>query len=107
MAETLDSETVSTKQQRIATLAKQDPQRAFISLNHYLDLAWVREAFQRTRKDGAPGVDGQTWAGYAENLEANLQEKDRIKNHLKNILESVSCGILVADMDGEKFPQDI
>ena len=73
MAETLDSETVSTKQQRIATLAKQDPQRAFISLNHYLDLAWVREAFQRTRKDGAPGVDGQTWAGYAENLEANLQ----------------------------------
>lgn len=33
-------------------------------------------------------------------LETNLQEKDRIKNHLKNILESVSCGILVADMDG-------
>lgn len=72
MPETLDSETVFTKRQRIATLAKQDPQRAFISLNHYLDLAWLREAFQRTRKDGAVGVDGQTWHDYAENLEENL-----------------------------------
>jgi hypothetical protein len=58
MPETLDSESVSTKQQRIATLAKQYPQRAFISLNHYLDLACLREAFRRTRKDGAVGVDG-------------------------------------------------
>ncbi len=33
-------------------------------------------------------------------LEANLQEKDHIKGHLENILESVSCGILVADMNG-------
>jgi signal transduction histidine kinase len=32
-------------------------------------------------------------------LEANLQEKDRIKGHLKNILESVSCGIIVTDME--------
>ena len=73
MPETPISDTVSTKQQRIATLAKQDPQRAFVSLNHYLDLAWLHEAFARTRKNGAPGVDGQTWAGYAENLETNLQ----------------------------------
>jgi group II intron reverse transcriptase/maturase len=54
-------------------LAKQSPQMAFTSLNHYLDVDWLREAFHRTRKDGAPGVDGQTWAEYAENLEENLQ----------------------------------
>ena len=49
--------------------------------NHYLDLDWLREAFYRTRQDGAPGVDGQTWAGYAENLEENLQSLlDRAKS---------------------------
>jgi len=73
MPETPNSESVSTRQQRIAMLAKRSPQTAFISLNHYLDLDWLREAFHRTRKDGTPGVDGQTWAGYAENLEENLQ----------------------------------
>jgi len=81
MPETPDSESVSTRQQRIAMLAKQSAQTAFISLNHYLDLDWLREAFRRTRKDGAPGVDGQTWAEYAENLEKNLQSLlDRAKS---------------------------
>ena len=62
-------------------LAKQSPQMAFISLNHYLDLEWLREAFHRTRKDGAPGVDGQTWTDYAVNLEENLQSLlDRAKS---------------------------
>jgi group II intron reverse transcriptase/maturase len=45
----------------------------FTSLNHYLDLEWLRYAFYQTRKNGAPGVDGQTWHGYELNLEANLQ----------------------------------
>ena len=81
MPETPNSESVSTRQQRIAMLAKQSPRTAFISLNHYLDLDWLREAFLRTRKDGAPGVDGQTWTGYAENLEANLRSLlDRAKS---------------------------
>ena len=81
MPETPNSENVSTRQQRIAMLAKQSPQTAFISLNHYLDLDWLREAFGRTRKDGAPGVDGQTWAGYAKHLEENLQSLlDRAKS---------------------------
>ncbi len=72
MAEAPNSDHVSTQQQRIATLAKQDPQRAFTSLNHYLNLPWLLEAFRCTRKDGAAGVDGQTWHGYAVNLEENL-----------------------------------
>jgi len=81
MPETLNSASVSTRQQRIAMLAKQSPQMAFISLNHYLDLDWLREAFRRTRKDGAVGVDGQTRAEYAENLEENLQSLlDRAKS---------------------------
>jgi group II intron reverse transcriptase/maturase len=41
----------------------------------------LREAFRRTRKDGATGVDGQTAAAYAANLEENLQGLlDRFKS---------------------------
>jgi RNA-directed DNA polymerase len=73
MADTLKSDAVSTKQQRIATLAAQRPQEGFTSLNHYLDLPWLVEAYNRTRKDGAPGVDGQTAQEYGLQLLENLQ----------------------------------
>jgi group II intron reverse transcriptase/maturase len=63
----------STKRQRIAELAKQRPEIAFTSLNHLLDLDLLREAFLRTPKDKAPGVDGQTYAEYGAHLEENLQ----------------------------------
>jgi len=65
--------TVSTKLQRIATLAKQAPDMAFTTLAHHIDLEWLKEAYRRTRKDGAAGVDGQSAQQYAEALEANLQ----------------------------------
>ena len=64
--------TVFTKQQRIAELAKQSPSMAFTSLNHHLDLVWLLEAYQRTRKDGAPGVDGLTAQDYSRSLLDNL-----------------------------------
>ncbi len=73
MTETSDSEMVSTRQQRIAQLAKQMPEKGLTSLNQHLDLAWLREAYRRTRKDGAVGVDGQTAADYERNLEGNLR----------------------------------
>jgi hypothetical protein len=68
------SETISTRQQTIATRARQAPELSFTSLNHYLDLDWLYEAYRRTRKDGAPSVDGQTAAAYAEQLEDNLRD---------------------------------
>ena len=73
MTKASDFETVSTRQQRIAELAKQSPQMAFTSLNQYLDLSWLYEAYRRTRKDGAVGVDGQTAADYEKDLEGNLR----------------------------------
>ena len=73
--------TVSTKQQRIAELAKRSPAMGFTSLAHLMDLEWLREAFRRTRKDGAPGVDGQTWDEYAEDRDRNLTSLlDRAKS---------------------------
>ena len=72
---------VLTKQQRIAELAKRSPQMGFTSLAYLMDIDWLEAAFHRTRKDGAPGVDGQTWTEYAKNLEQNLQSLlDRAKS---------------------------
>ena len=72
MAGTLSPTTVSTKLQRIATLASEDPERALTTLAHHIDVPFLREAYRRTRKDGAVGVDGQTAQVYAEDLEVNL-----------------------------------
>ncbi len=63
---------VSTKQQRIADMARQAPEMAFTSLFHHIDRDWLHEAYRRTRKDGAAGIDGQTAKDYAANLEENL-----------------------------------
>ncbi len=72
-AETSGSGTVFTKLQRIAELARQSPQMALTTLAQHIDLDWLREAFGRTRKNGATGVDGQTAADYAVDLDANLR----------------------------------
>jgi group II intron reverse transcriptase/maturase len=81
MAGASEPDPVSTKQQRIAELAKQAPQMGFTSLNHHLDLLWLGVAYDRTRKDGAPGVDGQTADDYVLSLRENLESLlDRAKS---------------------------
>jgi group II intron reverse transcriptase/maturase len=73
MKERSSSERVSTKLERIAELAKQMPGAGLTTLAHHIDRDWLHEAYRRTRKDGAVGVDGQTAAEYAERLEENLR----------------------------------
>jgi RNA-directed DNA polymerase len=73
MKETSGSEGVYTKLDRIAKLAKQSPDMVLTTLAHHIDVAWLREAYRRTRKDGATGVDGQTAVEYAAQLEGNLR----------------------------------
>ena len=81
MAGTSNPSPVSTRQQRIAELAKQAPQMGFTSLNHHIDRRWLYEAYLRTRRDGAPGVDGQTAADYEADLPGHLQALlDRAKS---------------------------
>jgi RNA-directed DNA polymerase len=81
MMETLSSKIVCTGQQRIAELAQRAPQMGLTSLNHFLDRFWLYEAYLATRRNGAVGVDGQTWAEYSTNLQTNLQSlEDRAKS---------------------------
>ena len=46
---------------------------AFTSLAYLMDIDWFIEAYRRTRKDGAVGVDGVTAEEYEQDLEGNLQ----------------------------------
>ena len=42
-------------------------------LRPLVDIDWLKEAYRRTRKDGAVGVDGVTAEEYEQDLEGNLQ----------------------------------
>ena len=62
-------------------MAKQSPEMAFTSLAYLMDIDWLAEAYRRTRKNGAVGVDGVTAEDYEEDLEGNLQRLlDRAKS---------------------------
>lgn len=63
---------VCTGLERVAELARRHPEWALTTLAHHVDMALLREAYKRTRKDGATGVDGQTAEEYAKDLERNL-----------------------------------
>lgn len=81
MSGTPSPESVSTKLEQIAKRAREMPGVAFNTLAHHIDIEWLREAYRRTRKDGAVGVDGQTAEEYAVQLEGNLQSLlDRAKS---------------------------
>lgn len=81
MKRTPNLDNVSTKLERIAELARRAPTMAIRTLAHHIDVEFLHAAHHRTRKDGAVGVDGQTAAAYATNLEANLQSLlDRFKS---------------------------
>lgn len=82
----MESESVSTKQRRIAELARIHPMVSFTSLAYHIDLRWLHEAYKRTRKDGAVGVDGQTAEEYSKDL----------GNNLRSLLERAKSGTYVA-----------
>ena len=72
---------VSTRQRRIAELAKRSPEMSFHSLSHHMDVEWLREAYGRLKKSSAPGSDGVTGEAYGQNLKENLSSLlDRAKS---------------------------
>ncbi len=73
MTGTSSREIILTRQQKVAALARIEPKLELTTLAHHIDEVWLREAYRRTRKDGAAGVDGVTAAQYEEALEENLK----------------------------------
>src|SRR5262249_42559162 len=81
MAAIPGADPVSTRQQRIAELARQAPQMGFTSLNHPPDSPWLPAAYGGPRREGAVGGDGIPAADYEADLAANLRSLlDRAKS---------------------------
>ncbi len=68
------SQTVLTKLQWIAEQAVRESGFVFRSLAHQMDVEFLAEAYRRTSKDSAPGVDKVTAREYAKNLAGNLRD---------------------------------
>src|SRR6266566_2330073 len=61
--------------------AGKDKQLRFTALLHHIyNLETLRRAYFGLKKEAAPGVDGETWRHYGEELEKNLQDlSERLK----------------------------
>ena len=71
----LDREVVQSALGRIRQAAVKDKKAKFTSLMHHIyNLSTLREAYYGLKRDAAPGVDGETWRQYGENLESNLAD---------------------------------
>jgi group II intron reverse transcriptase/maturase len=73
MAGTQSPVDITPKLQRIAELSRTIGDAALTTLAHHIDLNFLYEAYRRTRKGGAVGIDGQTAADFATDLEGNLR----------------------------------
>ena len=60
MGGTLRPQTISTQLQQIAQQASDHPAMVFTTLAHRIDVAFLREAYRRVRKDAAAGIDSVT-----------------------------------------------
>ena len=68
------SPTVSLKLCQLREQAQAHPDRVFTTLHHLIDVDFLREAYRRTNKKAAAGVDEVTAAEYAAHLEENLND---------------------------------
>jgi hypothetical protein len=94
MASTQELDTVSTKIQRIAELAKCHPERSFVSLSHHIDPHWLWEAYERIRKDGVVVIDGITAETYEEDL-LSLTRTPTLRDSSLRSIRSVRMGVRV------------
>jgi len=58
---------------RVREVARRDKEARFTALLHHVSLGRLRAAYWAIRPHAAPGVDGVTWTGYGQALEANLR----------------------------------
>jgi group II intron reverse transcriptase/maturase len=74
MRDTPGSQIISPKLQKIAEQARNYPEMVFNNLYHLIDHELLMEAYCRTSKSSAPGVDKVTAQDYAEALYENLHD---------------------------------
>jgi group II intron reverse transcriptase/maturase len=68
-------EGVHSARERIRQAAETDKGRRFTALLHHVyNIESLREAYFGLKRDAAPGVDGETWRAYGEQLEVHLAD---------------------------------
>ena len=72
---TRSRESVRSARERIRQVAETKKEIRFTALLHHVyDIEALREAYLSLKRDAAPGVDGETWRTYGEQLETNLED---------------------------------
>lgn len=71
---TQSREAVSRAQARIRGAVTRNRTEPLTALLHHVSLDVLRAGFFSLKKTAAPGIDGLTWARYAEGLESNLRD---------------------------------
>jgi RNA-directed DNA polymerase len=70
-----DRKNVQSALGRIRQAAVKDKRQRFTSLMHHIyNRSMLREAYYGLKRDAAPGVDGETWRQYGEDLDSNIEE---------------------------------
>ena len=72
---------VSPSLERGRHVAERDRTQRFTALLHHVyDIGRLRTAYLALKRNAAPGVDGETWQHYGEQVETNLQSlADRLR----------------------------
>jgi RNA-directed DNA polymerase len=66
---------VNSALERIRQAAERDKEVKFTSLLHHIyAVDMLREAYFSLKREAAPGVDGETWRHYGEDLEEHLRD---------------------------------
>ena len=66
---------VNSALRRIRQAAEQDRRVKFTSLLHHIyAVDMLREAYFSLKREAAPGIDGQSWRDYGEDLEEHLRD---------------------------------
>jgi RNA-directed DNA polymerase len=78
---TLSRTSAPSALERVRQAAKKDKKARFTALLHHIsNLEALRGAYLSLQREASPGVDGETWQHYGEQLERNLQDlSDRLK----------------------------
>ena len=68
---------VSQALTRVRQAAHRDKTQRMTALFHHLSVDCLREAYYALKRDAAPGVDGETWEEYGQDLEERLHDLHR------------------------------
>jgi len=90
--------------ERVRQAARKDKKLRFTALLHHIyNLETLRMAYFRLKKEASPGVDGETWRNYGEQLEIHLQKLcERLKQGAYRA--KPVRGVYIPKADGRQRP---